>query len=74
MTTVFIYIDTNKDVGDPDHLKVFATPEAADEWFKEHNPEGVVFGRSWSERIGRRTTFAMLLIVALAILWNLLPR
>jgi hypothetical protein len=44
MTTVWIYVDTSKDVGDPDHLKVFATPEAADEWFKEHDPEGVVFG------------------------------
>jgi hypothetical protein len=44
MTTVWIYVDTNKDVGDPDHLKVFATPEAADEWFKDNDPEGVVFG------------------------------
>jgi len=26
------------------HLKVFATPELADEWFKENDPEGVVFG------------------------------
>jgi hypothetical protein len=44
MTTVWIYVDPNKDVGDPDHLKVFATPEAADEWFKDNDPEGVVFG------------------------------
>jgi hypothetical protein len=44
MTTVWIYVDTNKDVSDPDHLKVFATPEAADEWFKDNDPEGVVFG------------------------------
>ena len=43
MTTVWIYVDTNKDVSDPDHLKVFATPEAADEWFKDNDPEGVVF-------------------------------
>jgi hypothetical protein len=43
MKTVWIYVDTSKDVGDLDHLKVFATPEAADEWFKEHDPEGVVF-------------------------------
>ncbi len=33
MTTVWIYVDTNKEVGDVDHLKVFATPELADEWF-----------------------------------------
>jgi hypothetical protein len=44
MTTVWIYVDTNKEVGDVDHLKVFATPELADEWFKENDPEGVVFG------------------------------
>src|ERR1700704_6247229 len=31
-------------VGHPDHLKVFATPDAADEWFKENDPEGVAFG------------------------------
>jgi hypothetical protein len=42
--TVWIYVDTNHRVGHPDHLKVFATPEAADDWFKENDPEGVVFG------------------------------
>jgi hypothetical protein len=30
MTTVWIYVDTTKEVGDVDHLKVFATPELAD--------------------------------------------
>jgi hypothetical protein len=35
MTTVWVYVDTSKEVGDRDHLKVFATPDAADEWFKE---------------------------------------
>jgi hypothetical protein len=44
MTTVWIYVDTNKEVGDVDHLKVFATPELADEWFKENEPEGAAFG------------------------------
>jgi hypothetical protein len=44
MTTVWIYVDTTKEVGDVDHLKVFATPELADEWFKENDPEGVAFG------------------------------
>jgi hypothetical protein len=44
MTTVWIYVDTNKEVGDVDHLKVFATPELADEWFQENDPEGVAFG------------------------------
>ena len=41
---VWIYVDTNHYVGHPDHLKVFADPELADEWFKENDPEGVVFG------------------------------
>lgn len=44
MTIVWIYVDTNKEVGDRDHLKVFANPDAPDEWFKENDPEGVVFG------------------------------
>ncbi len=44
MTTVFVYVNTSKRVGDPDHLKVFATPDAADEWFKDNDPEGVAFG------------------------------
>jgi hypothetical protein len=30
--------------GDVNHLKVLATPEPADEWFKENDPEGVAFG------------------------------
>ena len=44
MTTDWIYVDTSKEVGDVDHLKVFATQELADEWFKENDPEGVAFG------------------------------
>jgi hypothetical protein len=43
MNTVCIYVDTSKEVGDVDHLKVFATPELADAWFKENDPEGVAF-------------------------------
>jgi len=35
------YVDTNHYGGHPDHLEVFATPDAAD---KEHDPEGVAFG------------------------------
>jgi hypothetical protein len=40
---VWLYVDTNHHVGHPDRLKVFATPEAADDWFKENYPEGVAF-------------------------------
>jgi hypothetical protein len=41
---VWDYVDANHHVGHPDRLKMFATPEAADDWFKENDPEGVVFG------------------------------
>ncbi|MCP1915902.1 hypothetical protein J2R96_008382 [Bradyrhizobium elkanii] len=43
MKTVWIYSDTSKIVGDPDHLKVFATIEAAEAWFEQNDPEGVAF-------------------------------
>jgi hypothetical protein len=41
--TVWIYVDTNKQVGDPEHLKVFANQETAQAWFEEYDPEGVAF-------------------------------
>jgi hypothetical protein len=41
--TVWIYVDTNKQVGDREHLKVFASIDAADTWLQENDPEGVVF-------------------------------
>jgi hypothetical protein len=28
-------VDTNKEVGDVNHLEVFATPELADEWLRD---------------------------------------
>jgi hypothetical protein len=31
------------EVGDEDHLKVFASEEAADRWFVENDPEGAAF-------------------------------
>jgi hypothetical protein len=40
MMTVWIYIDTSKQVGDPEHAKVFADANAADEWFKAHRSPG----------------------------------
>ena len=44
MSSVWIYVDTNKEVGDKNHLKVFATTDAAEEtWFAENDPEGVAF-------------------------------
>jgi len=41
--TVLIYFDTNKQVGHPDHLKVFANSDAAEAWFAKNDPEGVAF-------------------------------
>jgi hypothetical protein len=41
--TVLIYVNTNKQVGDADHLKVFANADAAETWFEENDPEGVAF-------------------------------
>lgn len=43
MKTVWVYINTAKEVGDEDHLKVFATEEAADRRFAARDPEGVAF-------------------------------
>jgi hypothetical protein len=40
---VWIYVDTNKQVGDIDHLKVFANDEAAEFWFEKYDPGGVAF-------------------------------
>ena len=41
--TVWIYTDTNKPEGDTERLKVFATADAANEWFAVNDPEGVAF-------------------------------
>ena len=43
MSSVWIYVDTNKEVGDKNHLKVFESADAAETWFEEHDPEGVAF-------------------------------
>lgn len=43
LASVWIYTDTRKVVGDADHLKVFADEDAANVWFRTHDPEGVAF-------------------------------
>jgi hypothetical protein len=40
---VLVYVNTSKQVGGPEQLKVFATADAATNWFEEHAPEGVAF-------------------------------
>jgi hypothetical protein len=41
--TVWIYVNTSKEVGDVDHLKVFANDDAAETWLQENDPDGVTF-------------------------------
>ena len=41
--TGFVYVNTSKQVGDPEQIKVFATADAAATWFEENDPEGVAF-------------------------------
>jgi hypothetical protein len=37
------YVDPSKQVGDKDHLKIFASVESAEAWLAENDPEGVAF-------------------------------
>ncbi len=47
---VLIYVNTSAEVGNVDHLKVFANEEAMEKWFEENDPEGVArIYTSWSE-------------------------
>jgi hypothetical protein len=49
--TVWIYVDTSKDVGNPEHLKVFATADAAESWFKANAPKALRSSMTfWSNR------------------------
>ena len=49
--TVFIYVNTSKQVGDPEHIKVFATTDAAKAWVEDNDPEGAVSHmRFWNRR------------------------
>jgi hypothetical protein len=40
---VLIYVNTSKEVGDVDHLKVFASEDAAEKWLAVNDPQGVAF-------------------------------
>ena len=39
--TVFVYVNTSKQVGGAEHIKVFANADAAETWFEENDPEGL---------------------------------
>jgi hypothetical protein len=41
--TVFVYVNMSKQIGDKDHIKVFANVDAAEKWFEESDPEGAAF-------------------------------
>ena len=41
---VWVYVNFSKQVGDVDHMQVFADQEAADAWLRQNDPEGVAFG------------------------------
>jgi hypothetical protein len=43
MKTVWIYVDTSKEVGDAGHLKVFENLHIAERWLEANDPEGVAF-------------------------------
>jgi hypothetical protein len=41
--TVIVYVNTSKQVGDAEHIKVFANADIAEKWFEKKDPEGVAF-------------------------------
>jgi len=41
--SVWIYVDASRQVGDPDHLKVFINTDAAETLLLLNDPEGVAF-------------------------------
>jgi hypothetical protein len=41
--TVFVYVNTSKQVDYADHIEVFANQDAAETWFEKNDPEGVAF-------------------------------
>jgi hypothetical protein len=40
--TILVYVNT-KQIGDADHIKVFANQDATETWFKDNDYEEVVF-------------------------------
>jgi hypothetical protein len=41
--TVWVYVNTTRDVGDAEHLKIFKTEDAAEIWFRDNDPESMAF-------------------------------
>ena len=57
MSSVWIYVDTNKEIGDKDQLKVFESADAAETWSraKRSGRRCLRVRGSGMNRIGRRT-------------------
>ncbi|WP_256441731.1 hypothetical protein [Bradyrhizobium sp. sGM-13] len=36
-----VFVNTSKQIGDKDHVKLFANVDAAEKWFEVNDPEGV---------------------------------
>jgi hypothetical protein len=59
--TVLIYVNTAKQVGDPEHIKVFCQRGRRGNWFEENDPEGAAFEYARGpgmNRIGRRIAYS----------------
>ena len=52
--TVFVYVNTGKQVGDPERIKVFASQDAAETWIEEDDPEGAAFEYEVLDERGRQ--------------------
>jgi hypothetical protein len=51
METVWIYVDSTRDAGDAEHLKVFAADDIVEKWFREYDPETWRLNmRFWSDQ------------------------
>ena len=50
----FVYVDSSKNVGDAEHVRVFANVDAAEMWFEENDPEGALRSnmKFWLRRPG----------------------
>jgi hypothetical protein len=50
--TVFVYVNTGKQVGDAGHIKVFANVDAAETWFEANDPERCEWRRAGIDAMG----------------------
>jgi len=69
--TVFVYVNTSKQVGEPEHVKALRHQERRGNLVREKQSRRRclrVLGLGIN-RIGRRTAYATLVILVLAIIW-----